>query len=1122
MSYCSDEDEIANAFFEQYRKSSAQINDEQAASDRSFQALRDMGEIDSDGESIGDSIDSQMSISELKKKITILQDELASDFADEEEDLPVHELTAARKEVLDFLNNFRLKKDDSRVQFATHISIAPNGSYCVPKDSIPELYHLMNAYSDLSGCPGYRELSIAEMQYPDYLGIGKQTVFSGIMLDFDIYKKTLEPVFNDTRQITQFCNIILTSIYNSVKNVSKSQLDKRDCVLAFSRRPSSPSADDLNRMGYIKDGFHLTIPDIHLQYADKVAVMKQLSVCPELKAFWSTLATVDKDNLIDSNYIDDMSASVPVFFPKFTSKPEKRAYLVFATYSCKKAQRGFSANLVPNSELVQLHSLNGDGVDCKVLAEISQQHKPKKKYSVNRWLQWESEPVRRHKFRNIIPALSTNSIAQLTTLIDRESKIVDQVPLFNLAKEKGQLDMCGYLMCLDLPTCTGYKTWRTIMCVLVCLGEFTDQYWSLFDLWSARAPNYDQVNNLKLWTEACDAQVVFTKAALTNMCRQQNSILLSKVEDAISDKQTLTLVKRMTDMLDGKMGNEGYFTNIDICDVFRSVYDRQYFCNAQGNTEKMSLWYKFVRDRVPGNPSGEMRKWKLYADIPTEMQDIIHYNLRDAAKRCKFEYAAEKMIEDNQIEDEHKRKTAERAHQNICRNLSITIRSLGTDAFMRKCTKSLEFKLRNEQFRKQLNQRPELIGVQNGVLDLNTMELREGEPEDMVSFYAPVTYEPFDPTDKTTIMLLNMLLDLCLHYEYSKFIFIMCWCAKCLSGGVKEQLISYFIGAGANGKSWLLKMLQSVFGKDYATSVSSNFLVSRSKDCEGASPMILTLKDKRFVYISETNHNDVQNGAKMRKIVGGDEMKARALYANDYESFYSQCHFTVVSNHPPIISGNNYADWRRIKLVKFNVRFKTADSYDPSLGEREKKGTENVEQMYKNPKILTKFFSILCYFYKLLQTEYGGLMANVKCSIIEKDTEAYRQQESPFMQFLSEKVYLTNNENDTISLKQLEIAFAAYAKNTCPEKNVPKCIENLLVDCKFESLLLKTHYVTYLTKVKLIDNPLDVGAEEQPLLKCKALEFLPDKSKTCSHEKWANMKAKHIQNIVDTYRQTMY
>jgi len=148
-------------------------------------------------------------------------------------------------------------------------------------------------------------------------------------------------------------------------------------------------------------------------------------------------------------------------------------------------------------------------------------------------------------------------------------------------------------------------------------------------------------------------------------------------------------------------------------------------------------------------------------------------------------------------------------------------------------------------------------------------------------------------------------------------------------GKVTEHIMPIFTGTGANGKGTLRDALMAAFG-DYAIEVDPALLMESKHDRHGAFKM--RLRGARLVFCSETEKGRRFAEATMKRLVGGDPIEANLMHKNPIT--FDPSHLLIMmTNHLPVVSGDDPAVWRRITVVPFDVVI-PEDERDPELPDR--------------------------------------------------------------------------------------------------------------------------------------------------------------------------------------------
>jgi len=211
---------------------------------------------------------------------------------------------------------------------------------------------------------------------------------------------------------------------------------------------------------------------------------------------------------------------------------------------------------------------------------------------------------------------------------------------------------------------------------------------------------------------------------------------------------------------------------------------------------------------------------------------------------------------------------------------------------------------------------PFLLGVQNGVLDLIRGELRQARPEDRITIYSGIAFDPLATCARFERFMVEVF-----QGDDETISFVQRAIGYSLTGNSSEHCLFLCCGHGCNGKSTLLEIVRTILG-GYAHNLpfSAFELTGRStlpNDVAG-------LRLKRFVTAVETNENIRLNEGRIKALTGGDCMTARFLY-KEYFSFDSTAKLWLAFNHRPQVTDNSHGFWRRIRLIPFDATFTQPD-----------------------------------------------------------------------------------------------------------------------------------------------------------------------------------------------------
>lgn len=221
----------------------------------------------------------------------------------------------------------------------------------------------------------------------------------------------------------------------------------------------------------------------------------------------------------------------------------------------------------------------------------------------------------------------------------------------------------------------------------------------------------------------------------------------------------------------------------------------------------------------------------------------------------------------------------------------------------------------------ELDADPYLLNTANGTLDLRTLVLRPHDPADRITRVTRGAWRPDEAGQRWPAFLAEVLPD----EEVRSFLQRVVGVA--LLGKVVEHVLPIWTGTGANGKGVLYGSLLHALG-DYGAPAEPELFTSR----EGAHPAgQMDLRGRRLVVVSESDRNRQLAEATMKRLTGGDVIKARYMRQNFVEFLPS--HLAVlVTNHLPRVAGDDDAIWRRMRVVPFTVVV-PEEQRDSRLGE---------------------------------------------------------------------------------------------------------------------------------------------------------------------------------------------
>lgn len=306
--------------------------------------------------------------------------------------------------------------------------------------------------------------------------------------------------------------------------------------------------------------------------------------------------------------------------------------------------------------------------------------------------------------------------------------------------------------------------------------------------------------------------------------------------------------------------------------------------------------------------------------------------------------------------------------------------------------------------------KPWLLACKNGVVNLNTGEVKDGERDEHLTKATPHNFEGMDsPCPVWEQFLDDIFLGKKDLISYVQRLF-----GYGITGYNSEHILPILHGAGRNGKGTLVETLRYVLGS-VAQPIESEMLLDQrsSRSSAGPSPDIMSLKGLRIAFANETEKGRRFATSKVKWLTGGDTLTGRNphdKYATNFEPTHLLC---LLTNHLPHVSGDEYAFWQRVHLIPFDKKF--VDNPD---GKNEVKKDGNLKE-----KLKTEAPGILAWLIDgAIDYQKQGL--NPPDEVL-KATDEYQSEEDYIQQFIDSD-FLPKNETESDSKEKLIDVYKAF------------------------------------------------------------------------------------------------
>lgn len=284
---------------------------------------------------------------------------------------------------------------------------------------------------------------------------------------------------------------------------------------------------------------------------------------------------------------------------------------------------------------------------------------------------------------------------------------------------------------------------------------------------------------------------------------------------------------------------------------------------------------------------------------------------------------------------------------------------------------------------------PDILPVNNGVIDLKTGELRNAHPTEYIRHHSPIDYkgidEPCPLWEKTMQGIFDGDREM---VEFSQRLF-----GYAITGHVTEHRLPLFLGEEArNGKTTIFETLNKILGGNLCVSLPMRTLMKSTFDADGnkPDPYLVTLKNKRLAYSSESAKGMKLDTAIIKKLTGGDTLNPRGMYEKVNSGFTPTHKLMLFTNDKPTVPPDDYGAWERIMLIELNITF-----VDNPTKPNERKKDKDLGE-----KLKAEYSGILAWLVRgCLEWRKQGLNPPDK---VTNATEAYREDEDILSEFIDE------------------------------------------------------------------------------------------------------------------------
>jgi len=299
------------------------------------------------------------------------------------------------------------------------------------------------------------------------------------------------------------------------------------------------------------------------------------------------------------------------------------------------------------------------------------------------------------------------------------------------------------------------------------------------------------------------------------------------------------------------------------------------------------------------------------------------------------------------------------------------------------------------------------FNCRNGTFNLKSMELRDHDPTDHITFLANVEYKPgIDcPVWKSHLQKI-------FNGDKKAIDSFQRIAGYSLTELNPEQVMFIAWGSGKNGKSTTFNVLSNILGDYAAVAKAESFMKSRGVN--EARNDLARLFRKRLVVTTEPPSGGKLNETLIKSATGSDKITARFLYQEFFE-FLPAFKIFMNTNHRPGITESDEGIWRRIVMIPFDHVFTEA--------ERDR----NIEE-----KLIAESSGILNWlidgYLKYIDKDFGGFRLSES---MVRATADYRNFEDTLMLYVTDRC--TIGEDERVLKRDLYADFVEWCESSGEE-----------------------------------------------------------------------------------------
>lgn len=552
----------------------------------------------------------------------------------------------------------------------------------------------------------------------------------------------------------------------------------------------------------------------------------------------------------------------------------------------------------------------------------------------------------------------------------------------------------GLLACINKERADNYDYWWRVG---LALYNMDSRNFGIWDNWSQNSRKYDEEGSRNMWGsyEKISTKYGLGLHTLKSYAEEDNPTKYGKFTQLEKKKfleSWLINIMNKEDYMEGRAFDLVNFVN----HVIKYVNDYADFNMVCADPEK-PLWYKFSNHRWIEEKGGTSMVLLLRNQLMEDFKKLKAKLKNDITAQSRIMQTStdfgdddddEQLSSQDQIANYKTMQTNITTKADQIKIINKVLNYLQNITNRKKIIEDMSFQTFDDKFFEKLDINPYIFVCNNGVLDLNTLEFRKGDMEDMVTIFSDVAY-PADTDDFEAIDIITEIEDFISKIFVDEEIrtYVLNIIAEKICGHNNREEFFIITGSGSNGKSQFFHLVDATFG-GYYTPFNNTLLNTEEKDANSASPAKAALRGPRVAVTSEPKASKPMEPDLLKQFIGGEKLVGRFLNKNNI-TFKPQFQMFMMCNDIPEMPATDDGIWRKVRVIPCESKFvvKEADMYklnEPDKYPNHFKGSNDLnEELYKK---------WAPYFLKMLFDNYKNLHAkNFRFRIPDKVLEATKQ-----------------------------------------------------------------------------------------------------------------------------------